>query len=307
MSKGKIIVFEGLDSSFKATNSRMLKDYCEMLGKKVKLFSFPIYKSESSFFVRQYLAGVYGKEPKDVGPDLGSIFYMIDMFHTWKTEIEPLYNEGYIIIMDRFWQSNLYHQLGKVFTDPASYELPQTQEAIQGCVTGLMAMATTMFKLPIPDHTFLMKMNYNIIIELLKRKNSVDDIHESKKDYLRGVYNFFALFTDNNTSTEIFCDAIFNTSGNDITDFIRPREAIFADIVKVITDKKILEETVETKPTMSIEEFNKAVDAAPLEDMSDTELADLFGSIIGGDAVPINTPHIGHKQTKPKVIKLNRK
>ena len=43
---GKIIVFEGLDCSFKETNSKALEDFLKNNGEKVKLFSFPAYKSK---------------------------------------------------------------------------------------------------------------------------------------------------------------------------------------------------------------------------------------------------------------------
>ena len=60
MGQGKLFAFEGLDCSFKETNSKAYLDYLRSKGRKAELFSFPRYDKESSYFVREYLGGKYG-------------------------------------------------------------------------------------------------------------------------------------------------------------------------------------------------------------------------------------------------------
>ena len=53
----KIITIEGLDGSGKGTQSKILKENLEKTGKKVALFSFPVYESYTGGKVKKYLTG----------------------------------------------------------------------------------------------------------------------------------------------------------------------------------------------------------------------------------------------------------
>ena len=57
--KGKIIVIDGMDGTGKATQSKLLYEDLKNRGIKVKLFSFPNYDSDSSYFVTKYLKEGY--------------------------------------------------------------------------------------------------------------------------------------------------------------------------------------------------------------------------------------------------------
>jgi len=243
MVRGKIIVFEGLDCSFKQSNSEMLRDYLLTLGKKVALFSFPVYDNDSSYFVREYLKGAYGKEPSDVNPMVGSMFYMLDMMDTWKKKIEPLYNEGYYIILDRYWQSNLFHQIGKLFpnSEPDIFYNEEVAKITGTWIESLTRLANDHIGLPLVDHIFLMKMDFEVMVDLLKTKNSSNDIHESKLGYLKGVHSLFSVISRQSDEfiTPIFCNE--ERMSEDVTPGLKCREEIFADIILSIDEKHILE------------------------------------------------------------------
>ena len=59
MNEGKIIVFEGLDCSFKETTSEAVYQNLLAKGEKVIKFSFPAYGQQSAYFVEQLLQGNY--------------------------------------------------------------------------------------------------------------------------------------------------------------------------------------------------------------------------------------------------------
>ena len=66
MSKGKLIVLEGLDGSGKATQAKLLAEHLAAQGVPVQKITFPDYASDSSALVKMYLAGQFGQHPDDV-------------------------------------------------------------------------------------------------------------------------------------------------------------------------------------------------------------------------------------------------
>ena len=61
MSKGKLIVIEGLDGSGKGTQAAELAKNLAAGGAPVRKVSFPDYASDSSALVKMYLSGQFGK------------------------------------------------------------------------------------------------------------------------------------------------------------------------------------------------------------------------------------------------------
>ena len=81
-----LIDFEGLDCSFKETNSKKLAEHLN-----AKRYEFPNYSSESSYFVRQFLSGKY----KDIeGADHIMLAYLMEMFDVWNTKVLPDIKNG---------------------------------------------------------------------------------------------------------------------------------------------------------------------------------------------------------------------
>ena len=111
---GKLIVIEGLDGSGKHTQAVLLKNYLESIGKSVKMVSFPNYESPSSALVKMYLAGDFGKEADSVNPYTASTFYAVDRFASFRTGWQNFYENGGIIIADRYTTSNAVHQCSKL-------------------------------------------------------------------------------------------------------------------------------------------------------------------------------------------------
>ena len=105
MSKGKLIVLEGLDGSGKATQAKLLAEHLAAQGVPVQKITFPDYASDSSALVKMYLAGQFGQHPDDVNAYAASSFYAVDRYASYKTSWGSFYEQGGVIIADRYTTS----------------------------------------------------------------------------------------------------------------------------------------------------------------------------------------------------------
>ena len=117
MSKGKLIVIEGLDGSGKATQTALLTKALEEKGVQIKQVSFPDYNNPSSSLVKMYLNGELGESPDDVNAYAASSFYAVDRYASYKKYWQKDYNNGKVIIADRYSTSNAIYQLSKVVVE----------------------------------------------------------------------------------------------------------------------------------------------------------------------------------------------
>ncbi|MGL5440841.1 MAG: dTMP kinase [Filifactoraceae bacterium] len=104
-----LITIEGTDGSGKQTQSELLyRGLCD-LGYNCRLISFPDYESRSSELVKLYLAGEFG-EISEVSGFAASMLYAADRFASFRRKWRKDYEDGCIIIADRYVSSNLIHQ-----------------------------------------------------------------------------------------------------------------------------------------------------------------------------------------------------
>lgn len=110
---GKMIVFEGTDGSGKSTQFKLLCDRVNREGKSFRQLVFPRYDQPSSALIRMYLGGEFGKNPGDVNPYAASAFYAVDRYASLKQDWGDYYQEGGLILTDRYTTSNAVHQGAK--------------------------------------------------------------------------------------------------------------------------------------------------------------------------------------------------
>ena len=113
--KGKLIIIEsGSDASGKATQTKRLFERLSEENSNIRKVEYPNYDSESSALVKMYLRGDFGNNASDVDPYISSTFFAADRYASFKTEWEEFYNNGGIVIADRYTTSNMVHQASKM-------------------------------------------------------------------------------------------------------------------------------------------------------------------------------------------------
>ena len=183
---GKLIIIEGTDGSGKQTQTELLyKKLKKIKGEdKIKKISFPNYESRASEPVKMYLAGEFGKTAESVNAYAASVLYSVDRFASFKTEWEEFYNNGGIVISDRYTISNMIHQVPKIL-DKAEREK---------YLDWLIDLEWRKIGIPKPDVVFFLDIPFEFSQKLMQdRENKITgekekDIHEKDKNYLRNAY-----------------------------------------------------------------------------------------------------------------------
>ncbi len=110
---GKLIVIEGTDGSGKSTQFRELTQRLKLDGTEFQTLVFPRYSQPSSALIRMYLGGEFGSAPTDVNAYAASAFYAVDRYASYKQDWGKWYEDGGIIVSDRYTTSNAVHQASK--------------------------------------------------------------------------------------------------------------------------------------------------------------------------------------------------
>ena len=177
MSQGKLIVIEGLDGSGKATQTQALVENLTQKGYSVRKISFPNYDSDSSALVKMYLSGQFGSDPSDVNAYAASTFYAVDRFASFKQDWGKFYQEGGIVVADRYTTSNAVHQCSK---------LPESQW--DEYLNWLFDFEYRIMGIPAPDAVIYLKVDPAVSQKLMTHRyhgdDSKKDIHEGNLDYL---------------------------------------------------------------------------------------------------------------------------
>ncbi len=185
MKQGKLFVIDGTDGSGKQTQLQKLKERFDKEKIEYKTVSFPNYDSPSSSLVKMYLNGEFGTDPLKISPYIASTFYAVDRYATFKKEYEEYYNNGGIILADRYTTSNMVHQAGKIKDD----------EERNKFLDWLWDFEFNLYGLPVPTKVIFLNMPTEYAEKLMKnRANKITheekkDIHESNKSHLQDAYN----------------------------------------------------------------------------------------------------------------------
>lgn len=175
--KGKLIVFEGTDGSGKSTQYARLCQRLEQEGKTFQRLVFPQYDKPSSALLRMYLNGEFGSHPEDVNAYAASAFYAVDRYASLKQVWGEYYQQGGLILSDRYTTSNAVHQASKV----PEAERPAFFSWLADFEYGKLG-------LPEPDMVIYLDMPTERAVENLRRResdtNTKADIHEVDTAYL---------------------------------------------------------------------------------------------------------------------------
>ena len=175
---GKLIVIEGTDGSGKSTQFRLLTERLTNENHAFKQLVFPRYSEPSSALIRMYLQGEFGTKPSDVSSYAASAFYAVDRYASYKQDWGQWYEDGGLILSDRYTTSNAVHQASKESDEEKRSEF----------LRWLYEFEYDRLQLPRPDLTIYLDVPTDFTEQLMRHReqttNTQADIHEKDTAYL---------------------------------------------------------------------------------------------------------------------------
>ena len=174
---GKLIVIEGTDGSGKSTQSRLLTKRLEEENHAFQKLVFPQYSEPSSALIRMYLGGEFGSKPSDVNAYAASAFFAVDRYASFKKVWGDWYDNGGLIVSDRYTTSNAVHQASK-----------EPEERQAEFLKWLYEFEYDKLGMPAPDLVIYLDVPTDFTEAMMRRReadtNTSADIHEQDMQYL---------------------------------------------------------------------------------------------------------------------------
>ena len=174
---GKLIVIEGTDGSGKSTQFRLLTERLEKEGHAFRQLEFPQYSEPSSALIKMYLGGEFGTKPSDVNAYAASAFFSVDRYASYKKVWGQWYEDGGLILSDRYTTSNAVHQASKEPVEKQSEYLKWLYE-----------FEYEKLGLPCPDLVIYLDVPTDFTEKMMRSReaatNTQADIHEQDMQYL---------------------------------------------------------------------------------------------------------------------------
>ena len=174
---GKLIVLEGTDGSGKSTQFGRLTDHLARDGRQFQKLVFPQYSEPSSALIRMYLGGEFGAKPSDVNAYAASAFYSVDRYASYKKVWGQWYENGGLVVSDRYTTSNAVHQTSK--------EPPEKQSDF---LKWLYDFEYSKLGLPRPDLVVYLDVPTDFTEKMMRSREAAThthaDIHEQDLEYL---------------------------------------------------------------------------------------------------------------------------
>lgn len=177
MSKGKVIVLEGLDGCGKSTQLELAGALLSGIATAHRTVSFPNYASPSGEIVTKYLNGEIPCEGEN-GAYAASSFYAVDRYISFAADWGRDYGRGSVILSGRYTTSNAIYQMTKLPADKRG-EYLKWLEDYEYNKLGLPKPALVIFlDMPLEVSQKLLSKRYN-------GDESKKDIHESNLAFMK--------------------------------------------------------------------------------------------------------------------------
>jgi len=163
-------VIDGTDGSGKATQVDLLKKRLKKEGHTVKIVDFPeYYKNFFGAFIGHCLSEQYYNW-LNIHPKIASVMYAADRWESSK-ELRGWLGKGYVVIANRYVSANQIHQGGKI----------KNAKKRTDFMKWLNQMEYEIFGIPKPNITLYLSLPTDIVLELLKKRES----SKMKRQYLK--------------------------------------------------------------------------------------------------------------------------
>ena len=182
MEKGKVIVVEGAcDGIGKTTQYSMLCDRLKSNGEVIANHHFPSYETYHGAPVEKYLKGEFGNV-KDLSPYFVNGLYAMDRAITWQTKLKSLYEQGNIILLDRYTTSSLIYQSALIDN------LKDKKDFIDYVID----FEYNKLRIKNPDNVIYLHAPFDLVTKIRnarKQNEGVEnDIHERDLAFMKKVY-----------------------------------------------------------------------------------------------------------------------
>ena len=182
--KSKIITIEGTDCSGKETQSKLLYDKLLSDGIDVYRTSFPMYDTPTGKIVGgPYLGKENLGEPlfeegaSNVDYKVAALYFAADRRYNYLNILKKELDAGKILILDRYIESNMAHQAGKLKDAKKRYEAYEF----------LHQLEYRLLELPRPDMTLFLYMPLEYSIMLRNNRAEKPDQHEMDTNHLKNA------------------------------------------------------------------------------------------------------------------------
>ena len=201
MKKGKLIVIEGTDCSGKETQAKLLLERLKKDNIRIEERAFPMYHTPTGKIIGASLLGkptmgesVFGENASRVNPKVAALYYAADRLYNIDS-IKELLNSGVNVILDRYVESNMGHQAGK---------LKDKQEKLD-MMNWLESLEYDLLKLPRPDLVLFLYMPYQYTIELRNKRGEAPDEVEKDVDYLHNAEETYSMMAEKYNYDIVHC------------------------------------------------------------------------------------------------------
>ena len=183
MEKGKLIVIEGAcDGMGKTTQFELLRKRLETDNLKIVHHHFPSYNTYQGRPVEKYLKGEY-VNPKDLSPYFINSLYAMDRGITWMETLKQSYDEGKIILLDRYTTSSLIYQSALI------EDLDEKKNFIKYVVD----FEYNKIGVKEPDNVIFLYADFDLVTKMREARKQNDgvenDIYERDLSFMKKVYD----------------------------------------------------------------------------------------------------------------------
>lgn len=189
MEKGKLIVIEGTDCSGKQTQTEKLVNNLKEMGYKAISFSFPNYASPTGKIIKEaYLENsspsYFNEGIENVDPKISSLYYAADRKYNIGI-INKYLENGYYVILNRYVESNMAFQGGKIKDIKLRMEMYEWLDNLE----------FVLLNLPRPDLVLFLYVPYEFVCKLKKERNlsyNENMLHIAEAAYLElsSIYEY---------------------------------------------------------------------------------------------------------------------
>ena len=183
MKDGNLFVIEGAgDGVGKTTQFEMTRDHLREDGHSTITHHFPSYGTPQGRLVEMYLQGLLG-DKESLSPYVINALYALDRKITFEKKLQQPYENGELILLDRYTTSSLIYQSA----------LMEDEEKKKEFVDYVTNLEYKEMALPEPNNVIFLDAPYELIAELRAKRASnegiANDIHEKDQEFMKKVYD----------------------------------------------------------------------------------------------------------------------